>query len=79
MYVHANGDQRSPLELRELAAPTHEDIAEVAARTAAHPPARPRAADATDEPIAEVRGINIHGKIMQKLRIPSGRSERTRP
>ncbi|MBK9000396.1 MAG: hypothetical protein IPM35_32145 [Myxococcales bacterium] len=24
------------------------------------PPARPRAADATDEPIAEVRGVNIH-------------------
>lgn len=121
VYVHENGDPRSPLEFRELAAPTHDDIVEVAARTAARverilrahgrsldpelgddtppelaldepglaacyaaaaqgvsvsgdragkpplrliaspdPPARPRAADATDEPIAEVRGINIH-------------------
>jgi len=121
VYVHENGDPRSPLEFRELAAPTHADIVEVASRTAARiekilkahgrsldpelgedtppelaldepglaacyaaaaqgvsvsgeragkpplrliaspdPPARPRAADATDEPIAEVRGINIH-------------------
>ncbi len=35
VYVHAEGDPRSPLEFLELEAPTHEDIAEVAARTAA--------------------------------------------
>jgi len=35
VYVHENGDPRSPLEFRGLAAPTHADIAEVAARTAA--------------------------------------------
>ncbi|MBX3126316.1 MAG: transposase [Polyangiaceae bacterium] len=35
VYVHASDDPRSPLEFRELRAPTHADIAEVAARTAA--------------------------------------------
>jgi hypothetical protein len=121
VYVHEGDDPRAPLEFRELDTPTHADIAEVAARTAARiekilkahgrslgpelgddtppelaldepglaacyaaaaqgisvsgeragkpplrliaspePPPRPRAADATDQPIAEVRGINIH-------------------
>ena len=121
VYVHQDDDPRAPLEFLELDAPSHADIAEVAARTAARiekilrehgrsldperddgtPPelaldepglaacyaaaargvsvsgeragklplrlitspestARPRAAGATDEPIAEVRGINIH-------------------
>jgi hypothetical protein len=35
VYVHEDGDARSPLEFLELEAPTHADIAEVAARTAA--------------------------------------------
>ncbi|MBK9000395.1 MAG: hypothetical protein IPM35_32140 [Myxococcales bacterium] len=35
VYVHQSGDPRSPFEYRELAAPTHADIAEVASRTAA--------------------------------------------
>ncbi|MBK7585056.1 MAG: transposase [Myxococcales bacterium] len=121
VYVHADGDPRAPLEFRELDAPTHADVAQVAARTAARIesilkahgrsldpelgeqelpelcfdepglaacyaaaaqgigvsgeragkpllrlvvpaelPERPRAADATDAPIAEVRGINLH-------------------
>ncbi|MBK7583385.1 MAG: transposase [Myxococcales bacterium] len=121
VYVHADGDPRAPLEFRELDAPTHADVAQVAARTAARIesilkahgrsldpelgeqelpelcfdepglaacyaaaaqgigvsgdragkpllrlvvpaelPERSRAADATDAPIAEVRGINLH-------------------
>lgn len=120
-YVHEDGNPHAPLTFLELDAPTHADIAEVAARTAtrierilqAHgrsldpefesaeppqlclnepalagcysaaaqgisvageragkpllrlllpqePPARPRASDITDQPIAEVRGINIY-------------------
>ncbi|MBX3130298.1 MAG: transposase [Polyangiaceae bacterium] len=35
VYVHASDDPRSPLEFRELDTPTHADMAEVAARTAA--------------------------------------------
>ena len=35
VYVHAEGDLRSPLEFLELDIPTHADITEVAARTAA--------------------------------------------
>lgn len=132
VYVHENDDPRAPLEFHELSAPTHADIAEVAARTAARvekilrargrsldaelgddtppelaldepglaacyaaaaqgvsvsgdragkpplrliaspdPPARPRAADATDQPIAEVRGINIHA-----VQVVDGRDRR---
>jgi hypothetical protein len=132
VYVHESGDPRAPLEFRELDTPTHADVAEVAARTAARiekilrvhgksldpelgddtppelaldepglaacyaaaaqgvsvtgdragkpplrliaspdPPARPHAADATDEPIAEVRGINIHA-----VQVVDGRDRR---
>jgi hypothetical protein len=35
VYVHENDDPRLPLEFLELDTPTHEDIAEAAARTAA--------------------------------------------
>ncbi len=35
VHAHADGDTCSPLEFRELETPTHADIAEVAARTAA--------------------------------------------
>ena len=44
--VSVSSDQTAKPPLRLIASP--------------NPPARPRAADATDEPIAEVRGINVH-------------------
>ncbi len=44
--LSVSGDQAGKPPLRLIASPD--------------PPARPRAADATDQPIAEVRGVNIH-------------------
>ncbi|MCP5043804.1 MAG: hypothetical protein GY944_22475, partial [bacterium] len=157
VHRHQGDDPQAPLEFLELDAPTHADIAEVAARTAvrverilhAHgrsldpefgdadpgesptgdeppklcldepalagcyaaaaqgislsgqragkpllrlllpqePPARPRASDITDQPIAEVRGINIHAaqlldgrdrRRVERLCTPSGITKRVK-
>jgi hypothetical protein len=55
--VSVSGDRAGKPPLRLIASPD--------------PPARPRAADATDQPIAEVRGINIHA-----VQVVDGRDRR---
>ncbi|MCK6538361.1 MAG: hypothetical protein L6Q84_35765 [Polyangiaceae bacterium] len=84
VYVHESGDPRAPLEFRELDTPTHADVAEVAARTAArvragrhHPASGRRGAPASLALIALLRRT-LEPLLAPASRRPSAAARRDR-